>query len=517
MEPKTIGLRGRARRLVAVAAALLLASFALASCSGGSASGSGDGAAAGGETLTIASVVDNNSFDRADLEIGHRVHYWMPVYDTLLVLDENAEPQPNLVTEWSYNDDATVLNLHLREGVEFTDGTPFDGAAVQANLEHLANGTGQNSYMAASIEEVEVVSDTEVNLHLSQPDPGLIGYLAVVGGAMASPKALEASSGPVGSGPYVLEAGRTTTGSQYTFVRNEDYWNAEAFPYEEIVVKPFQDETARLNALLAGQVDVGQIDTTAIEQAEGAGLEVTRNPVDWQGLFIADRDGQAVPALGDVRVRRAINLAIDGQSILDNLLLGEGELTDQPFNPLSEAYVPELDSYYSHDVEEARRLMAEAGYEDGFTVTMPQLQSFANYSPIISEQLSQLNIDVKWEQVSADASISEILSGRFPMFFFSLGSQSAWQDLRKFAFPESPWNTAKVENQELSALLDRVLEVPLEEQPAAMQEANRWLVENAWFAPFYRVNMLVANQTSVDVQLQPWNVVPWIRDFAPAS
>jgi peptide/nickel transport system substrate-binding protein len=79
-------------------------------------------------TLSLASTVDNNSFDVGALQIGHRVQYWMPVFDTLLVLDPKMNPLPNLATEFTYNADNTVLNLKLREGVSFTDGAPFNAA-----------------------------------------------------------------------------------------------------------------------------------------------------------------------------------------------------------------------------------------------------------------------------------------------------------------------------------------------------------------------------------------------------
>lgn len=497
-------------------AALAAAALVLAGCGGTNTSSSGDAPA---EKLLIANMADNNSFDRAALEIGHRVQYWMPVFDTLLVLDQNAEPQPNLATEWSYNTDSTVLDLKLREGVKFTDGAVFDAKAVQANLEDLAKGTGQNAYMAKSIEKYEIVGPTEIKLHLSAPDPGLIGYLCVVGGAMASPDSLGKDSSattPVGSGPYTLDASATTGGSRYTYKRNADYWNAKAFPYNEIVIKPIQDNTARLNAVKTGQVDIAAIEPKTVKEAEGSQLDVARNPVDWQGLFIADRDGKMVKALADVRVRQAINYVFDKESLFKNLQVGEGEITSQPFNPKSQAFVPELDTAYAKDVAKAKQLMADAGFADGFTVKMPDLASFPQMAPVISDQLGQLNIKIDWVKVAADATIPEILSGKFPMFFFSLGSQSAWQDMRKFAFPASPWNTAHVDDPKMDALLKTAQTAQGSAQDQAMQEVNRYLVENAWLAPWYRVNILMAHSKRVAVTVQPWNAAPWISGFAPA-
>ena len=96
------------------------------------------------KTLAMAAQLDNTTFARDKIEIGNRLSYWAPVFETLLTINPDGSITPNLATEWSYNDDNTVLTLKLREGVKFTDGTPFDTEAVKANLDFLKNNTGQN-------------------------------------------------------------------------------------------------------------------------------------------------------------------------------------------------------------------------------------------------------------------------------------------------------------------------------------------------------------------------------------
>jgi peptide/nickel transport system substrate-binding protein len=104
------------------------------------------------------------------------------------------------------------------------------------------------------------------------------------------------------------------------------------------------------------------------------------------------------------------------------------------------------------------------------------------------------------------------------MFFFSLGSQSAWQDFQKVALPTSPWNTAKVNNPELNTLVQAArVAKPGEEQDKAMKAVNTWMVDNAWFAPWYRVDNIIATSAKTQVTPQPWNVAPWIRNYRPAS
>lgn len=475
---------------------------------------------AAGGTLTIASVIDNNSYDPTQLNIGHQMQYWDAVYDTLLDRDENFELVPGLATEWSYNEDNTILNLKLRDDVTFTDGSPFNAEAVKANIANLAAGTGQNSYMAKQVAEVEIVGDYEVNIKLSGPDPSYLEYLSSVGGVMTSPAshtAADVATNPVGTGPYVLDDDATVVGSTYTYTRNPDYWDAESFPYDTVVIKPMNDLTARLNAIRSGQVNGASADANTAAEAEGAGLTLNTSSVDWVGLFIADREGQMVPALGDVRVRQAINMAFDKESMLENLSAGRGAITTQIFNPVTDAYDPSLDDDYSFDVAAAQALMAEAGYADGFEVEMPELAGFQAFNPAIASQLAEIGVRVKWVPVAANATITEILSGKFPMFFFSLGSQSAWQDVQKSLLPTSAWNTAKAEDPELAQLLDTAKNATDDERADAMNAVTTWVVENAWFAPFYRVDAVYLTDEDTAVDMQPYVVVPPISNFKPAE
>lgn len=471
-------------------------------------------------TLSLASTVDNNSFDVGALQIGHRVQYWMPVYDTLLMLDPQMNAQPNLATEFTYGADNTILNLKLRQGVTFTDGAPFNAAAVKANIEYIRDAAGQNSYMVGSVKDVEIVGDYEVNLVLNAPDPGLIGYLGMVGGAIASPATLgteTSATAPVGSGPYVLDANETVAGRQYVYARNPDYWNKGAYPFDKMVIIPMNDLSARLNALKSGQIDAAAADAKSIAEAEAAGLTVNSTQVDWQGLIIADREGKVVPALADLRVRQALNFAFDKEGLVKHLLLDRGAVIDQPFNLQSQAFDPALVGSYAYNLDKAKELMKEAGFEGGFTVKMPSTPAFASYEPIIEQTLNQLNVTVEWEKVAANAFIADLLAGKYPLFLMSLASQTAWMDFRRFGFAESPWNTSHVADPALDELLKTAQLATGPAQDEAMKAANRYITENAFFAPWFMVDAIYLTDADTKVDMQNQNIVPWPRNFAPAN
>jgi peptide/nickel transport system substrate-binding protein len=472
------------------------------------------------DTLALAATLDNNSFDRAQLLIGNQMQYWSPVFDTLLVREPDGKLSPNLATEWAYNADNSVLTLTLREGVTFTDGTPLDGVAVKANLEYLKNGAGQNSFMVAAISEVEVASPTEVRLHLGEPDPSLLENLSVVGGAMASPATLgveAAASAPIGSGPYVYDATNSQLGRQYVYNRNPDYWNAAAFPFERVTITPINDQVARLNALKSGQIDAGMSEARAVADAEANGLVVNRVDVDWFGFIMADREGKLVPALANPKVRQALNMAFDGKSILEFVELGYGKLTDQIFPAASQAYQPELDDVYAYDPEAAKALLAEAGYPNGFEILLPEINGFASFNPIIEKYLNDVGVTVKWEKIAPNATITELRSGKFPAYVFQFGYQGTWSEFRKFGYPESPWNTSKVADQGLLELLDKAQYATGDAQIELFKEVNRYMVENAFYAPMYRRDTIYLTNKETVVNMQRTNVVPPIRNYSKAQ
>ncbi|BCP52361.1 peptide ABC transporter substrate-binding protein [Kaistia sp. 32K] len=470
------------------------------------------------ETLTLAVALDNGSFDPAIVENGPRAQYWSAVYDTLLLMRPDGSITGNLAESYEYSKDNTVLTLKLRPGVKFTDGTPFNAAAVKANVEHLRGGSGQNSFMVGSVADIVIVDDLTVELHLSAANPAQLTYLTMAGGVMGSPAALgkeEIISVPVGSGPYVLDTGNSTRGARYTFVRNPDYWNRDAFPYDEVVLIPMGEITARMNALRSGQVNGAQGTAQTAAEAESSGLVVNRTPIDRHGLILADRNGVLVPALADVRVRQAINYAIDGEGLLAAIQRKLGHHSTQVFQLNSAAYLPELDKRYPFDPDKARALLAEAGYANGFELKLPENPTVAA-NPIIAQQLADVGIRVVWDKVVSENYVTEAQSKRYGAFWMSLSTGNPWWDVTKQISAAGPWNPFDSSTPELDALLAQARSASGADYDALMQKINTYVTENAWFNIWYQADAVYFSSPDVTVTMHPQNVVPYIRDFAPA-
>lgn len=474
---------------------------------------------ASAETLTLAVALDNGSFDPAIAENGPRAQYWAAAYDTLLLMEPDATIVGNLAESYDYRENNTILLLKLRKDVVFTDGTPFNAAAVKANVENLRSGTGQNSFMVASVKEVVAIDDYTVELHLSAANPALLTYLTMAGGVMGSPKALGTEaiiSTPVGSGPYMLDPATSTKGVQYSFVRNPNYWNPDAFPYDELVLIPMTEITARMNALRSGQVDGAQGTAQTALEAEASGLTVSRTPIDRTGLILADRDGTVVPALADVRVRQAINHAIDGAGLLSAIQRDLGHYTTQVFNLNSDAYLPRLEDRYPFDPEKARALLQEAGYGDGFVLTLPENPTVPA-NAIFAQQLADVGIRVVWDKVVAENYVTEAQSGRYGAFWMSLSTGNPWWDMTKQISRTGPWNPFDSATPELDELLAKAQTASGSEYVRLMQEVNSYVTENAWFDIWYQADAVYFSAPSVKVTMHPQNAVPYIRHFAPAS
>ncbi|MEU3979260.1 ABC transporter substrate-binding protein [Streptomyces sp. NPDC026672] len=472
-------------------------------------------------TLTLGTAVDVNSFAPAEAQDAHFMQYYQAPYDGLLRIAPDGTYTPGLATEWSYDRSRTVLHLTLRPGVRFHDGTPFDGRAVAANLMAAKKGTGTGAAGFASLRSVRVDSPGGVDLVLERPDPGIVRQLAMGCGMMASPKAVGTPglrTRPVGTGPYVLDPKGTTPTVKYTFVRNADYWDKRSFPFEKVVLIPMTDAIARLNAVRSGQVDGAFGDALNIRAATSAGLKATVSPgPGFQGLFLFDRDGRVSRPLGDVRVRRAVNHAMDRDGIAKILVDGRARTTGQVFNPQSPAADLSLDTYYPHDPARARTLLAQAGYARGFDLDIPE-PVYPNLSPILGQLLGDVGIRVNWVQVPTQSVNAQYLSGKFPAVYYQLQSSDPWQAVNFLGTAKAAWNPLHVDDPAVQAAIDAVRDAPEgAARDAAYHRLDRVYVERAWFAPAYFPDAVYFSSPAIEVTPQSLQIVPSLQNFRPAA
>ncbi|WP_285241642.1 ABC transporter substrate-binding protein [Pseudarthrobacter sp. MEB009] len=503
------------RKIIGTAA--VTAVLALTACTGAS---QNDPAATA--ELDIAAIGTPESFSPGNFGTGPTTMFLQPVYDTLFRNDNEGEPTENIVTKWSYDEARTALSLTIREGVKFTDGASLDAEAVKANLDSARKGTGEAGGQLRFIQDVVVKDATNLVVTLSAPDPSLVPNLGGTAGVLASPKALGTpalDNTPVGSGPYVLDAAKSQAGIKYAYTRNADYWNAGDFPFDTIEVTVFNDNNAILNALRAGETDFAVVTDKDSASLESAGLKIQSNPAyTTSGLYLFDRDGTLVPALKEPKVRQAINMALDREAIFTQVFGGKGKATSQVFSGSSDAYVPDLDKKYPFDVAAAKRLLAEAGYPNGFDLPMPDVSPvYPDQQAAVTEALTAIGVKPQYQPVNGQSFISDLLAGKYPAAIFGLNSPRPWDFAQLALTPQSLWNPFHVADQTIVDLVNKAQGETGEAQAATFKELNTYLVDQAWFAPYIQADNVFAGNADITVTPQRYATVPPIWGFTPSK
>ena len=504
-----------------MAALTTIMAVGLAACGSGGSGGSAGGEGGGG-TLTLGAVFAPQTLAASGAEWANVSPYIQSVYDSLLRETPDAEVEPWLATEWSYNEDKTVLTMQLRDDVTFTDGEEFTADVAAQNLLRFRDGTSPNASYLASVTDAKATDEFTLEITLSAPDPALLNYLAQNAGAQASPAtfdAPDAATNPVGSGPYSFNADRTVVGSSYVFDRNPEYWAGEEEQhYEQVVINVLDNPQAQLSAIQGGQVNgLNLFDNSALDQIEGAAFSTYPHELDWQGLILFDRAGTMAPALGDVRVRQAINHALDRDALLEAVAQGYGTPTTQVFDESSTSYVEELDERYPYDPELAKELLAEAGYPDGFSVSMPNITiGSTTAADLTAQYLGDVGITVEYQQLSLQEAIAALLAPKFPASFIQLQSDpTAWQTANFSLTSTASWNPFRVEDPKVAELVSVLQTGTEDEADKAGRELNEHIVEQAWFAPWYRVQGTFVADENTDVVHQSNNAYPLLQNITP--
>jgi peptide/nickel transport system substrate-binding protein len=475
--------------------------------------------AANTPTLTIGQVANVTSWDPAQATPGHLMVFYQGVYDNFILRTPDGKYRPNLATKWTVSKDYKSVTLTLRKGVKFTDGTAFNASVAKKNLDAFIKAVGpQTSTMAGAT--VTAPNATTIKIQLKDPNPDIIYYLATTNSFMVSERALGTAglkTVPVGSGPYIYDSS-SIPGSQIVLKKNPNYWDKSKQKFQTIVFKIMTDTNARLNALISGQVDAALLSVPTSATAKARGLTLHQFNIDWSGLMLLDRDGKVNPAMKDVRVRQAINYALDRETMRKTLLGGNGEITSQIFGKASVAYVKSLDTYYKYDPTRAKQLLASAGYANGVSITMPAISFDPAMQAVVNDYLKAVGINVTWANVPATEYVNAMASKKYEAAWFQLFQGEAWVNFNLAIAPKGARNFFNNRTPLVDNAYKNVLSNP---SPAniklQMTNINREIVKQAWFAPFYRIPQMFFTNSKVTVKPQVQNAIPYLYNFSPTG
>ena len=361
------------------------------------------------------------------------------VFDSLITFSYEGAFIPLLASEFGFTSDNT-LEFKLREGITFHNGEPFNAASVTTSVARMQD-PDEGSHLIrnfASIEEVEVVDDYHVIMHLSGPDAQLLHALTrlpmVPPVHFAEVGQAEFAQNPIGSGPfkfveYVID-------SHTTFEANPDYWDGspKGKPLvAEIIMRVIPEPTTRVSELVSGGVDliaavpldqrsvVTDAGMANISYADGR-VAIARINASNIGTSAENAEGEAArgfEALTDARVRQALNYAIDRQTIIDALLGGTATPLGQPFVPGGFGYNPDNEAY-PYDPDKARELLAEAGYGDDLTIKLTaQNIVLSDVLTALVDYFADVGVTAELEVIEPGLGNQRLLAGDYDPLFMS--------------------------------------------------------------------------------------------------
>jgi len=476
--------RPRAFALAALASVALV----LTACSGGGSTPEKPAAAADAPPLSIAAVSAPNSLDTAQLVDGQQMFVWSSIYDTLLKRDDKTgELAPNAASSWKYNEDGTELTLVLEPDMTFSTGDPVDAAAVVATMLRSKETPGILQPKFALVDDVTAVDDLTVKVTFSAFDPQFVYNLALAAGAIGDPASLdsaESATNPVGSGPYTLDLAASVPGTSYVLKKRDDYWNADAYPFPTFTVRVLQDPTASFNALQAGEINAATVQPQVKSQLDASAFEF--GVVEAQSIAfidILDRAGEKFPALGNQKVRQAINHAIDRESMLKGIFAGSGQTTEQIFSPNGSVWDDALNDTYDYDPKLGKKLVEEAGFS-GETFKIPSTFLTTAVEPTLSQAFADIGLGLEWVAVPPQQAQSALQSGEYGLTFQITGYNSDPADAFFHYSPNGFGNPLKYTNETLAGYFDTIdSTVDADAAAPTYRELNKYGVEQAYEAP----------------------------------
>ncbi len=323
--------------------------------------------------VVVAQGVDPTTMDPDMHRETPTTNVLLHIYDPLVQRQNNSKIEPCLAESWKIISD-TVMEFKLRQGIKFSNGEPFNADVVKYNFERVAGLmpgalTTKNARDYKSIKEIKVIDDHTVQIVTKHPDPLLLAYverkLMVPIEYTKKDNFKTLGSKPVGTGPYLLKS--WMKGGELVLTAKKDYWRAPA-KIDEVVFRPIPEDATRIAELQVGAVDlITNLKPDNVAEIESnKDLQVKYVPSARVAMVFINTE---IETLKDRRVRQAINYAIDKDSLIKNVMDGNGYQVSTVAPKSFVGWDPE-EKFYSYDPEKAKKLLAEAGYPNGFTATI---------------------------------------------------------------------------------------------------------------------------------------------------
>ena len=392
----------------------------------------GSGQPTEGGTLIWGRGGDSVNLDLAQATDGESIKAGIQIYENLVKFGDNSmDIEPQLATSWSVSEDGLTWTFKLRKGVTFHDGTPFNAEAVYHSFariideDHPYHEHGKWRYLSLSlgpVKEIKVLDEYTIALITEKPYAPLINNLALWLCPIVSPAAMEKygdqiGRNPVGTGPFTFE--KWIKDDQIILKRNQDYWGDNAH-VESIILKSIPEPSSRLMALQSGTIDIADdLDPDSISLVKQKdSLAVMEKPSVNVGYLALNTEK---PHLQDVRVRQAINHAIDKETLIQTIYQGLAIPAKNPYPPSIWGYNEDIEPY-AYDPDKARKLLQEAGIGSDTTLELWAMPVSRAYMPepvktaeLIQAYLSAVGLKAKIVRMDWGTYLNKTSSGEHDM------------------------------------------------------------------------------------------------------
>lgn len=453
------------------------------------------------KVLKIANTANITTWDPVE-SFSTEAAYMANVYEQLLRINPPGSAEkftPLLAERWESNADGTVWTFHLRKDVKFHDGEPLTAEAVKKSIE-AAKERGGASFIWWMVESIEAVDDLTVQFNLSASAPLDLVASSLYGAWIVSPKALDAAAADenywadgkeAGTGPYVIES--YTPDQEIVFRKFEDYWGGwEENQFDTVLVQIIPEALTQQQLFESGSVDlVTRVPTeNYVNFQNNPNYTYLEEPsfFNYVGFFNTLR-----PPLDNVKVRQALSYAIPYDDIIKIGAKGLGTQSRGPVPAGVWPWSPDV-KQYTYDIEKAKQLLKEAGYENGgFSLRLTyaaENDTEAAFAPLIKDAYAQLGVDVtieaiafnqQWAEAKGDpANAQDMFLLLYWPTYSDAGSDNLWS---MFYYTEKPFfNLSYWNNPTFNALVDEAIGLTVSDpktSQAKYVEAMNLLVDEA--------------------------------------
>ena len=482
------------------------------------------GVSPSGGTIVVGLQAEPVTLDAQQITDYNSARAGRNIFDALLHFkDESTEVEPALAESWDISSDGKVYTFHLRHGVKFHDGTDFNADAVlfsyerQIDPNHPFHDTGEFAYADftfGTVDKIEKVDDFTVRITLKEPFAPFLANMAMHSATIVSPTAVEKygrdfSKNPVGTGPFKFVS--WAPGVEIVVEKNADYWGG-APNVDKVIYRPIIEDQARLNELEAGSVDfivnIPPDDLSRLKSDERFTTVEQPGMHTWYAVFNCQK-----PPFDNVKVRQAVNYAIDRKAIVEGILQNTGTLADGPLPPVLWSHTSDVPGY-EFNPEKAKQLLDEAGHGDGLSLSFwvptsgSGMQQPVAMGQAIQADLKKVGIDLKIETFEwgtyLDKTIVEDAQTLPEMFEMSWIGDNGDPDnflyilLSGDQYPSNGFNLGHCKDDTVDEIL-REARTTLDQakRTELYIQAQKKLVEDAFWVPIDHETQIVVMKNSI--------------------